>query len=145
MDESPFLVRLKPACYHTLIRNGEQAFFEALKPSRIGNVEKIAGQTARRQGDIFSVELPFTLKQLQVAKETLDGNIPVPQYKVRQFNLFGTRHKAECELTSTESGNERNIVVKEAVLRAPDHCDLELPAIHFLEQAAGLYSPREAD
>lgn len=145
MDESPFLVRLNPACYHTLIRKGEQDFFEALKPKKVRVIEKFAEMQAKRQGDIFSVELPFTLQQLQVAGKALGGNIPVPEHKGQRFNLFGTRHQAEAELSSSTSGNENNIVIKEALLKAPDHCDLELPALHFLAQADGLYSPKEAD
>lgn len=143
MDESPFLVRLRPWCYHTLITKGEAAFFNALKPERIKNIEKLTNQPAQRQGDIFSVKIPFSLEQLEMAKNCLGGKTPVPKQKNTQINLFETRHKAECKLSSSE--NKKVVVVKEAILKAPDHHDLELPDIHLIEQAVGLYDPQRAD
>lgn len=143
MDESLFLVRLNSDFFRVLCRGGEKAFFDTLKPDGVKTIELATRTSAKRQGDIFAVELPFTLKQLKIAEKLGGRGLPVPSLKDGKFNIFNTRHIMEAGLSS-ENPYSR-VVVLDGLLKAPDHKNLELPGLYFVEQSQGLYAPKEAD
>lgn len=145
MDESPFLVELNMSAYESLIKGGEKAFYMALKPIAIRRAEKVLKIPAKRQGDIFSIEIPFTKTQLQCIDQLFDMNVPQKFIKNKKINIFGTRHTIEANLLSTENETVSSVLAKDALLKAPDHVNLELPGMQFLEQADLLKKPKEAD
>lgn len=53
-DEQPFLVQVTPSLREVLEKQGEEAFYQALKPQRVRDYEQRTGRAALRQGDIFA-------------------------------------------------------------------------------------------
>src|SRR3989338_2608130 len=60
-DEQPFLVELEPSVIVSL-RNGEDGFFNAIKPNGAKVLEEAFDTKAVRQGDWFAVPLPLSWK-----------------------------------------------------------------------------------
>lgn len=155
-DEGPFLVQLRHEPYDVLTTKGEDAFFEALKPPVIRELEREFGVASRRQGDIWAVPLPFGWDELNrmfiVCGERNAGIDPwiVRPHPIENHPLFGTRHR----LTGQGNGvtrwtmtahNPPHSVYAEGIISAPDHSPMDLTGLHVLRQAEVLVRPNEAD
>jgi hypothetical protein len=65
MDESPFITSLKDTPLTAFQNNGEDAFYESLIPDVVKLMKKVLPDTeVRRQGDVWSVALPFSWENL---------------------------------------------------------------------------------
>ena len=145
-DEQPFLVQLRDEPFFAFVRGGEQGFFEALKPPMIRELEKIYQTTAKRQGDIFAMPIPYTWQELQDAifvscgrKLEIEGGP-----KNMGSDVFHTRHNLKGKVI--KYGLEHEIrMFGEGVLEAPDHAPVKLEGVHLLGQATGLFDPPRAD
>ncbi len=155
-DENPFLVRLGAnqdviVGVNTILKGeGVEPFFEALKPTRLSDVERLFGTKAKRQGDIFA--LPTRWSWTEFEKMSVLLGLFLKGAKDRdEWSLFQTRYSikgriVEVELRPERYGNDRiETTLATGMLEAPDHQPLELEKIHVLFQSAGLYSPQDAD
>ena len=154
MDESPFLASLITGHYRAYRQGGEAAFFASLKPMETTYLEVVFGCKAKRQGDIFAMpiedmDLAATVLG-QWNRESLHDRGNWPSI-LEEFgaSIFGTRHrfygKRYAELPANTIHAERFCLVWDGVLRAPDHRPLELPGLHYMQQAQGLINPTKAD
>lgn len=142
MDESPFLAELELEVLEAMIQ-GEEAFFEALKPRIIRSWEQSIGIRAKRQGDFFAVP---AAKKGRVSWE--DFFIRSLKEKGRKAEvvytedtqLRGTRHTFVGMMAVVS-----NCIVGDGIIHAPDHEPLDLRGPHLIEQASYLAKPKEAD
>ena len=149
-DEQPFLVELEADAFAAFARGGETAFFTALKPKLIKDVEQTyrdqeaALRRTKRQGDIFAHALRWPWKGLILHHlKQLGTEVTLKHADVA---LFGTRHDFRGfigEFTLPETGAKA--LVGEGVVEAPDHSPLELKGPHVLAQTNFLQDPKKAD
>lgn len=153
-DEQPFFVQVKRDLLCALLRDGEQGFYDALKPEQVKRTEQTFKVQAKRQGDIFAVPVPYSWEQISRGFVMLtgeDGEIYETEGKYKSpFRVFGTRHVLKGKCTSLNQMNNGsyygdNPLYAEGVIEAPDHSPLKLKGVHLLAQAEGLVRPSEAD
>ena len=150
--EAPFLVEIQPRVL-TALQEGEDGFYQALKPGVVSDLERRFSSSTVRQGDWFAVPTPTDMGTkllldlaLELGKErlltlkTLDREEGV--------SLGGTRHTI-CSgwvgLGTQFPGRAVNVTFAEGVLKAPDHEARVLSGPHALFQTAHLVRPQEAD
>ena len=153
-DENPFLVELNPGLYDLFIRDGEDKFYDALKPELIERVERKWGiSNTKRQGDIFASPLPISWEEIEKVIYLYFFEMP-ERREVKEESLFGTRHRITglyVEDVQTHYRGQRRCGVfplysiGEGIIEAPDHSPLELEGVHLLAQASGLADSRQAD
>lgn len=138
MDESPFLVELQYSLIEVLIE-GENAFYQALKPTFITSAETIFSNVARRQGDFFAVRPKKRMDMVKVLMTHLK-NQEVTFSVVEDQPLKETRHRFKGLL-----GRIGHHFIGEGTISAPDHEQLVLDGPHVIGQSFGLVSPKTAD
>lgn len=140
MDESPFLVELYFPMIESLM-DGEEAFFNGLKPKIVAEWEAVLKTTAKRQGDFFAV--PFFKQDWGgFLKQYLGKGTAVTSFLADGFRLRGTRH---CFTGLIATSEKENRIIGDGVIMAPDHENLYIPGPHLIEQAIGFVRPQEAD
>lgn len=150
-DENPFLVRIDGDALEAFKRDGATGFYDFLKPAVVKKYEGVLTVSAKRQGDIFALPLPyynwdglrdpiFGILGLEVKPTTQALN------KEKELSVFGTRHfLRRGHYFEVNKGGPAPMLLADGLLAAPDHTPLELNGLHLLVQAAGLYNPAEAD
>jgi hypothetical protein len=143
MDESPFLVQLEASTVEHLL-DGEEAFFEALKPRWIRNAERESRRKAKRQGDFFAFSSTKDMSTF-LKSHMQRGNKATVQI-VENMQLEGTRHHLSG-LHVAISNRDGSFLGSsgEGVIEAPDHAPLKLESPHIIMQALHLVRPEEAD
>lgn len=146
-DEEPFLVRLKDEAFDALVGGGEEGFFDALKPRSVKSLEKDLNVTAKRQGDIFAVELPYPWEELErIQKVCLGRDLNHEKIGVGAIQLFETRHSIRNGICAPWVKIVDSLhMVASGVMNAPDHGPLELKMPHVIIQADNLFDPKKAD
>ncbi len=143
-DENPFLVRLKEDAMRPFMEGGEEAFFDALKPGSVKQIEKTFGVKARRQGDFFFVPLLMPWEEIDRLSLLFIGKgCDVEQ--VSKTQLVNTRHRITGKLDMIHIVTAPNMHVGEGIVTAPDHAPVELKGPHAIVQAHNLYDPPHAD
>ncbi|MBI2013239.1 MAG: hypothetical protein HYS87_00130 [Candidatus Colwellbacteria bacterium] len=130
-EASAFVVRMQDQAAQ-ILRQGEQAFYDSLKPERIKELEKNFGVTALRQGDWFCVPIPTTWENLRIAMIALGHSktdFQIADQK-KGIPIGNTRHSL-CG-GQVHSPNYGRGTIAEGTLRAPDHKDLVLNGPHIL-------------
>lgn len=141
-DENPFLVRLKDEVFSRFLLDGEEGFYDQLKPARIKLLEKRTCTIAKRQGDFFAFPMLQGWKTFDIASNCIaDSEFPGPKDCAAK-KLFGTRHLLTGQAILLLHGTS---CVAEGVLKAPDHEDLVMEGVHYVSQANLLWSPPDAD
>ena len=143
-DEQPFLVRLKDPPFRAYRQKGEPAFYTSLKPDQVGKFEEQFKAPAKRQGDMFAVQLPHSWEEMIKAGRLANGRTPEPE-KVKAQSLFGTRHQIEGLYCENFKVYGLGLTVIEGLLKAPDHEIVKLERPHVIVQAQNLWAPQEAD
>lgn len=143
-DEQPFLVQLQPEALQSLAQ-GEDGFFEALKPVDVRLIENAYGQPAVRQGDWFAVPLPLELSLKIMAGVLVATREPETLNLVPTTNGGTPLNRTRHNLNGGWIGTRGRFLFGEGVLKAPDHEDKELSGPHALFQTAYLASPQQAD
>lgn len=143
MDESPFLVELHLSVFESLL-DGEDAFYEALKPNWIRRAEKEFRKPAKRQGDFFAFAPAKDLSTF-LHKHLNPGHKTELQV-VEKVAVDDTRHLF-TGLHFRLTDNRGALLARggEGVLEAPDHEELRLSGPHVIMQALHLVRPKEAD
>jgi len=139
MDESPFLVRLHFSMLENLI-DGEEAFFESLKPPKVREWETALEVSASRQGDFFAV--PFNQKEWGAFLKNHLGKGSLTMKIGEELVLFGTRHRFSGLVAIS---TDERLFIGDGVIKAPDHEPLLLNGPHLIDQAVGFVRPQEAD
>lgn len=138
-DEGPFLVGLQEKPVKRLLEDGEDGFFDALKPNLVKRLERELKVTTRRQGDIFAVPLPWSWHEVNALSLCLTGKIVAASpFRVKQIPVLDTRHRLTGKALQT-------LPIATGVLSAPDHKPLRLSGLHWFAQAEGLWDPENAD
>ncbi len=143
MDESPFLVELEMAAFENLL-DGEEAFFDGLKPTWLRNTERETKKRAKRQGDFFAFSSTKDLSTFLRLHMSRGNNATV--HIVEKLSLEGTRHQfSGMYLSVFNNARERIGFGGEGTIEAPDHALLKLDGPHIITQALHLVRPKEAD
>lgn len=145
-DEAPFLVELEAGLFTSLKMNGEDRFYEMLKPKLIRALEKAYGSEGTvRQGDIWAYQFPGGYAGLrQDPQVEYNGSLLLMAHDNR--TVMGTRHRLDGWLVQTKLtlrlGGKQMFVPKsrvaEGVLSAPDHADVVLEGPHILSRTEGI-------
>jgi hypothetical protein len=148
-DEQPFLVELEERVIRSL-RDGQDSFFNAIKPVGAKVLEDAFDTKAVRQGDWFAVPLPLTWKATTGMAALVEYNpivIEPSNEKERKMQLQETRHNLIVERYIQMRSNNRLgcKLVAEGLLKAPDHKDRLLRGPHAFFQTAHLVNPQQAD
>ncbi|MFZ2881784.1 MAG: hypothetical protein WA019_01800, partial [Candidatus Moraniibacteriota bacterium] len=143
-DEKPFLVRINSM--GSYINGGISSFYQSLIPESLNDLANQFGAKLKRQGDIFALPLPWSLREIdshylfQTGRKISEGGIK----EGKEIQLFGTRHRIRgIEIQMNICGSGRRI--GQGVIEAPDHKALVLKEWHIIMQADNLYSPTTAD
>lgn len=143
MDESPFLVQLDITALENLFE-GEESFFEGLKPAWIRNAEKETKRKAKRQGDFFA--FPSTKDLSTFVRTYMQRGNKAEIQIVDKTSLRGTRHLFTGVHFSVQNHENRFLISGgEGTIEAPDHTPLQLEGPHIIMQALHLVRPKEAD
>lgn len=145
-DEQPFLVRINQAPFEVFQKNGETAFYQALKPDVVHFCERAFKVEAKRQGDIFAAALPWSWDELgNIAYVLVWTNLEITptERKQERRQVFGTRHTLQGIYRS--GSNHVVHSFGEGVLTAPDHSPLTLEGVHLIAQTKNLFAPQSAD
>lgn len=154
-DERPFLVEMERQALHPFIKNGEEGFYEAIRPSSLEEVGVCLRKVhEERQGDIFALALNVEWKELlQGATETVSRfyNNAAMRY-VSDERIFGTRHTLtgyiapiRSDVLGSNTIPRYDWSVVEGTLEAPDHTPRKLEGPHVLAQTNLLRYPSLAD
>lgn len=155
-DESPFLVQLTDEAFLIFEAEGEEEFYKELKPEVIAIFEKELKISAKRQGDIFALPIPYSWEdagRFALFFLGLDfwcgaSFVGKPKAnKVRRRSIFGTRHRLTGKhMDFREKFIEpENLVFAEGTVEAPNHSSMKLQGIHLLAQTANLADPERAE
>jgi hypothetical protein len=143
MDESPFLVELDLAVFEHLL-DGEEAFFDSLKPAWIRNAERETKRKALRQGDFFAWTSSKDMSTF-LRTHMQRGNRAEVQI-VEKMQLRETRHRFSGLYFNVRNNDGHFLSAGgEGVIEAPDHAPLKLEGPHIIMQALHLVKPKEAD
>jgi hypothetical protein len=145
-DENVFLVQLEQRLYNLFIKDGEDRFYDALKPEPIKNVEEKWKIVTKRQGDIFASPLPISWEEIEKVIYLYLFKKP-EVVEVEEKTIFGTRHKitGPCIENLQTKTYRPSYSIAEGLIEAPDHTPLELEGLHLLAQTNGLVDPTQAD
>jgi hypothetical protein len=157
LDDSPFMTQISNNRFRVLAEQGEEAFYESLKPRVIRLMEEDGCGASRRQGDIWAIKVAPDWSE---AKKVV-GFREVLSSRQRNawnanFQIFNSRHHLKGEIMSGLSlvikrtlkkrarpGHEFNIATIEATLAcgkitAPDHPDLDISdAVYLISRTSG--------
>jgi hypothetical protein len=133
MDESPFITPLMTPALVAHAIGGEIGFFEALTPAPIKRLKaKFPDACIRRQGDIWSIKLPWSWDELLTVhykqSERKKNKIRFPHHKSRTAEVLGTEHKLTGKyypvgILMIDGAEIHSVSVGEGTLRARDHAD----------------------
>lgn len=149
-DENPFLVPLVNHAFNIFEQEGEEAFYEALKPEVITAVERRFNVVSQRQGDIWAAPVPYSWEKMKFIRFLCFGEAPEPR-EVLAEHLFGTRHVLTGLITRPRFAPidlDTHYVwpnFGEGTIEAPDHTPLKLEGVHVLTQTKLLHNPEKAD
>jgi hypothetical protein len=141
LDEAPFMEEFQREAGDVLEKGGELAFFEAIKPSIIRDLEERWGrQGTRRQGDIWMYELPmFGWKGVR-QNFRLRG-----RRDTGKLAVFRTRHRLEGWWARAVLRGKYDVLVGGGKLTAPDHAPVVMHNLTVLAQTALLANPTRAE
>lgn len=153
---SIFLTPIYLAPFDVFLKQGEGAFYEALKPTIVREMEKHFGSRIKRQGDVFAVALEDSSWQSLTIFHPLlqycsgvDAHSFVDIKDVREMPVLTTRHTltgmiaADVDVKFVYPTGRYPIV--EGVLEAPDHKPLVLNGLHLLARSAGVIDGNNTD
>lgn len=163
VDENLFLVEIREDPAIRYLNHGEDEFYRALKPERIGFLEKIQNTKSERQGDIFAVPLNIDIKDRFIQREEMNGvnfsqRIRTPHLEeVKDYRLFETRHKLDGIIFEYPSYQDEvfhpthpyNLfgkgkgIVGTGVIKSKDHAPLILSkgdSLFYIDRSANLMS-----
>lgn len=161
-DEGPFLVQVGRRYGSLVAQEGENSFYESLKPDEVKQYEDDEGRPALRQGDIFAYPAtewqdlnPSDPSVRRALKLILNVDLDLEQvdggdHMFSSARVLETRHILHGFAWPTwDYGRSRNRQMPfyaKGVLKAPDHKDLMLREVHFLTRAVGMVAnPWEID
>ena len=172
-DERPFLVEIRNTLKRVFLNSGEQAFYDALVPPPITYYARRFNTEPVRQGDIWTVPVPFTMDTLAQFIFFLferNGNIPAvlfsdPSREITDLRrggmlnrpairhivwerFLGTRHQFFGTLLTLVGQIDHSyygITMAKGQIIAPDHEPLVTKGPHVVAQTVGLLSPSDAD
>lgn len=144
-DEQPFLVRLNGRPLSAFSEGGESAFYDALKPEIIKQLERLRKIPARRQGDFFAMPLGCSWDNIAWLQQLFSGDIITPT-EVKELPVNETRHRFTGTFCKNVHVRETHGLIVEGTLQAPDHAEMKLAGdVYFLIQAQNLADPQHAD
>ncbi|MBI4149263.1 hypothetical protein HY491_02345 [Candidatus Woesearchaeota archaeon] len=140
-DEQPFLTEVTKVAAEALIDGGEAAFFAALKPQTIHDLEKKLHAPSRRQGDIFIMPLPFGWDALQRSLD--DFGIRVEDKELvaaTEVPVFGTSHVLTGKILDDvyHDSHGEPVIIASGRLTAPNHRARRLKGPNLLMQAVNI-------
>lgn len=142
-DEAPFVVQIESEAYSEFRQNGEEAFFDYLKPELIKLIETVFKRKAKRQGEIWAVPLgQLGTEQASALIKAFSGG-EEEMVEVEGFIVvFDTGHCLTGKRydSADYSYNDRTVagLIAEGTLTAPDHKPLELKGPHLLLLNCGM-------
>ena len=142
-DENPFLVRMDSTVLSGFYEGGPGRFFEAIRPREITELETKLKRKARRQGDIFALDVGYSWDELTHAADVL-GGVQLQVKELPAMELLQTRHVLHGQYARMHTRNHDMEFISGTVV-APDHADLELTVPYVVGQTAFLYDPPHAD
>jgi len=136
-DENPFHTRIDREVAGILMIEGEDAFYDALKPPKIKALERRWRIPARRQGDIWAIKTPFgdwkTIVDMSLAQR---GQCVTVQPGPNGVSVFGTRHDVVGTLARYDGETEFGAGT---LVQRPDHADMDISdGIYLLMRSAHL-------
>jgi len=151
-EEKPFLVELNPTAsldyLGSYLADGEEGFFDLLRPRFLKRIESDLGITAKRQGDIFALRLTggWADSELKFFMRAFEMSVGSPKPQAGNHFVFETRHKLQGEYILIKLGQGTDIALGAGVLMNPDHTTMRLEdGIYLMQQTAGLMNPKQAD
>lgn len=159
-ESSAFLTEVTQEAFDAYEDNGEQGFYDYLKPEAIRFLEKHTGRSSLRQGDIFLFPLDISWEMVTGLSLAFVAGLGVVReikpIEVNEHPVLGTRHQF------TGIYEEHGYLIGEhfpevagwpisvafashGVLEAPDHKPVAIQAVHLIQQARGLFDPAAAD
>ena len=126
--------------YHN---EGEQGFFNSLKPEIIRKLEKNIGHLTKRQGDQFAFPLPYPLESIRNTKFLWTG-IPHDEkswWVATKYDLlYKTRRKLEgnVHVVKTTLLGE-SVTIAEGTFTSPNHDPMILERPHIIARAVGMH------
>ncbi len=150
MDEQPFVVQVEEEHHRRLVERGEEAFYAGLRPSKLDKYERLVGQRAVRQGDIWALPLGMSWEHLEEMWSCTSGHCQTLGFRQSVgMQVFGTRHTLTGRRTSRRARIRTSSgiiglkgVTCEGTLSAPDHADLVLEGPHHLMRTPGIVEGR---
>lgn len=139
-DERPFVTEVARHYAETFLRDGEDAFYEALVPPVIKILQERIGGQLRRQGDIFALPLPLSWTEMcaEYRRHKASGKRRMVTGS-GATRVLGTRHQlsgcwAKREPVFRHGGQLVNVYTRvvQGTLSAPDHADLVLHGPHAI-------------
>ena len=164
-DENPFLSHLSFTSLEVFHKDGEDAFYQWLKPKGVIKLEEGFRVRAKRQGDFFFVPSPLSFEEWEALADCNGALRSYCEYKRESsLRLIGTRHVLQgralrTQTISAQDGKWRSarpscydepeiwshdLFLVSGVVTAPDHKPLELKEPHFVFQADGFFSEEVA-
>jgi hypothetical protein len=152
-DENVFLTRMEYRAFEIVKKEGEKAFFEALKPEAIKEWQEKFGGKPKRQGDIWAISLRLSFYHLDrviFLGESVNSSFIFNEFReVKNTRIFRTRHK----LTGVQSYGayfhgtlgDCEIQIAQGRIISPNHRPLVFREPHILAQTALLYNSYDAD
>ena len=146
--ESIFLSPIYIVASDVFLEKGEEAFYQALKPEIVREMEKHFGVEVRRQGDLFAVSLEsFTWENLNLLHALLLYHSGIDEHRfvnikqVKKKPVLATKHRLTGKMAFVYVEfvyPPKTYPVVEGVLEAPNHKPLVLEGLHLLARSAGV-------
>lgn len=150
-DELPFLAEVRQEAFEDFKNDGEDGFYDSLRPDLIDEMESELDVETKRQGDIFALPLPlYSWKGFRdpIFRLVCGGVQPAEDDKgkvIETTNIFTTRHILKDGRFHSFQRGQTPVMIADGLLTAPDHEPLRLQGPHLLVQAQNLTDPRNAD
>lgn len=161
LDDSPFLTAISRRRFEIFKQEGEQAFYEALKPKSIKLMADGSPNPVKRQGDIWAVKVADAWKDIGPLVGTL---VIAPNCKAKrrlnyQQRLFDSRHELTGDIMQdvfvvidvkpkkriSKNGRGASVNIKalpltlaSGVIKAPDHPHLFIEdGVYAIDRTTG--------
>lgn len=142
-EHQPFVVKITDVAFAAFRIDGEDGFFDYLKPAAVKQCEELFTVKTKRQGDLFAVPIPYSWDQLNQALALCHGTglgtDGQPPKDVTDSPLINTRHKLTGRRVFARVFGNNSTIIGTGIITAPDHPTLELgQQLHLIVQANGL-------
>ena len=154
--ENVFLSPIYVVAFDVFLEKGEAAFYQALRPEIVREMEKHFQAEIRRQGDIFAVSLGSVtwenlnlLHALLLHHSGINDHRFVKTKEVDREPIFATRHTLTGKMTATIPVQfvycAGPCPIVQGVLDHPNHESLVLEELHLLARSEGVIYRNNGD